>query len=410
MTQPPSPVDARTPQGSLRIITILALVGATGPFSIDMYLPAMPQMADALAASPAAMQMTITGYLIGVAIGPLIFAPLSDAHGRKPTQTGLLAFYGAASAGCALASSAEALIALRVAQAVAGGAAGVVARAMLADLYRGDALSRATSIMMTIFTAAPVVAPLFGAWLLEVADWRWIFWTLVAIAFLSILALQTVPETLPPEERSPYRPRAVFGGYLAMMRSAVARRYLASTFAFAFMFFAMLAASPFIFIEHFGVSPGRFALIFASISLASLAANFINARLVFRLGYEGMLRAATWALGGLAVAMAVVAATGAGGVWGVFAVMVWLMGVFHVSIANTMAGMMSAMGRRAGAASAALTFWRFVGGALGSFTVGAFNTSHPWPFALTIALAALGAALALRLGRREVGLAAPSEA
>lgn len=407
MSHPADPVKS-PPKGAMRVILALALIAAIGPFSLDMYLPAMPQMGAALSASPAVMQMTVTGYLIGVAVGPLVLGPISDAYGRKPAQTALLLLYAAASAGCALAATAETLIAFRVAQAFAGGAAGVTARAMLADLYRGDALSRATSILMSIFTAAPVIAPLIGAWLLEIADWRWIFWALVLFSFLALGALQFLPETLPPAARRPYRPRAVIAGYFEIMSSAAARRYLASTFAFAFMFFGMLAASPFIFIEHFGVSPGGFAMIFAATSLAALAANLVNARVVFRYGYDGMLRRTTWGLALLAAVMGIVAATGLGGIWGVFGVMIWLMGVFAVSSANIMAGLMQVMGHRAGAASAAMAFWRFLGGALGSFTVGAFNTSHPWPFALVLALAAVGAALALRLGRAEARRAVAS--
>ncbi|MEX2519978.1 MAG: hypothetical protein WD969_11660, partial [Paracoccaceae bacterium] len=105
------------------------------------------------------------------------------------------------------------------------------------------------------------------------------------------------------------------------------------------------------------------------------------------------------ALGVLGAAMAVVAASGAGGVWGAFGVMLWLMAVFHVSIANTLAGVMAVAGARAGAASAALAFWRFLGGALGTVAVGAFGTSHPWPLALVISVAAVGALAALRFGR-----------
>ncbi len=381
------------------VLIVLALISALGPFSIDMYLPAMPQMASALNASPALLQMTITGYLIGVAIGPLLLAPIADAKGRKPVMAALLGLYALASAACALAQSAEALVALRVVQAIAGGAAMAISRAMLADLYQGDALSRASSILMTVFTIAPVVAPLFGAWLLEFGSWRWIFGALVIVAFVSIGLLQLLPETLAVEARRPYNLRSVMRGYGDIMRSARARRYLASTFAFAFMFFAMLSASPFIFIDHFGISAGGFAIFFAAISGAAIAANVLNARIVFRFGYDAMLRGATWGLVVLALVMAGVALTGVGGVWGIFFGMLWLMGLFHISIANTMAGLMQAMGRGAGAASAALAFCRFIGGALGSFAVGAFNSSAPWPFAIIIGVAAAGAVLALRLGR-----------
>ena len=377
--------------GKLWVIVVLALVSTIGPFSIDMYLPAMPRMTEALGASPAEMQFTISAFLLGVAIGPLFLAPLADAYGRLPVQSALLVVYAGVTAGCAITETVEQLIALRAVQAVAGGAAMASARAMMSDMYRGDALSRAMSILMSVFTMAPVIAPLFGAYVLELFGWRWIFWFMVIFSGASLLLMQLLPETLPPERRRPYRPGEVIAGYLEIARNRTALRYLGSTFGFAIMFFSMLSFSPFIFIDHFGLSAAAFGWIFAATSTAAIAANFLNARIVFRYGFDRMLQGATWAIALIAVAMAVVAATGAGGHWGVFAVMVWLMGAFHISNANALAGLMSVMGHRAGAASAALAFCRFVGGALGSVAVGAFGTTHPWPFAVMIGA---GAALA----------------
>lgn len=394
--------------GGFGFIAILALVSALGPFSIDMYLPAMPQMAEALGASPAAMQLTVTAYLIGNAVGPLFLAPLADAWGRKRAQTAFLAGYAAAAALCALAPDADSLIAARFLQALAAGTATAATRAMMSDLFSGDALSRATSVLMTVFTIAPVIAPLCGAALLEAFGWRGLFWSLVGLGLGAILLLRLVPETLPPERRRPYRPGPVIAAYVEMHRRPPARRYLASTFAFAFMFFAMLAASPFIFIEHFGMGETEFALIFAAISAAAIIGNVLNARLVPRLGYDRMLRGATVALFGLGLAMAGVAASGAFGPWGVFGVMFCLMGVFHVSLANSLAGLMAAAGDRAGAASAALVFWRFTGGAAGAAAVGAAGTSHPWPLAAAMLAAALGGLLALRIGRGSGPAAAPA--
>lgn len=385
----------RTGEGKLWFIIVLAFVSSLGPFSIDMYLPAMPRMTEALTASPAAMQMTISGYLLGVAIGPMFLAPLSDAYGRKPTQSVLLVLFAVTTAGCALADSVEELIALRVLQAVTGGAAMASTRAMLSDLYTGNALSRATSVLMSIFTMAPIVAPLCGAWLLELAGWRSIFWAMAIFALSSLAMLQILPETLPPPRRTPYNPRSVVRGYGEIFSSRAALRYLASSFGFALMFFSMLSFTPFIFIDHFGMSAHGYASIFAATATAAIAANFLNARIVFRVGYDRMLIGATWGLGALAAVMALVAATGIGGPWGVFAVMICLMGVFHLSIANSLAGLMTLMGHRAGAASASMALCRFIGGAIGSVAVGAFGTTHPWPFAVMIGAAAAVAGAAL---------------
>lgn len=388
---------AQAEAGSLRFIAILAAVSALGPFSIDMYLPALPAMADALEAPPSLLQFTITAYLVGVAVGPLFLGPLADAWGRIRAQMLFLLLYAATSLACALAPSAEALIGFRVAQAVAAGAAMTSTRAMLSDVFEGDALSRATSLMMTIFTLGPVLAPLIGALLLGIAGWRGIFGALLVFSLISFVLLRLLPETLPAHQRRPYAARAVIADYLEIMRHRGARRYLGSTFCFAFWFFAMLASSPFIFIDHFGMSPDAFGWLFASVSAAALLGNLLNARVVFRFGFERMLFGATVALGVIGVALLGVALTGFGGAWGIFVAMLGLMAAFHVSIANTMAGMMRIEGPRAGAAAAAIAFWRFVGGACGAGAVGAFNTAHPWPLALVVCVAAIGAAAALRI-------------
>ncbi|MFV0474449.1 MAG: Bcr/CflA family efflux MFS transporter, partial [Pikeienuella sp.] len=338
--------------GAFRFIAILAAVSALGPFSIDMYLPAMPAMAEALDASSSLLQLTVTGYLTGVAVGPLVLGPLADAWGRLRAQTLFLLLYAALSLACALAPSAEALILFRIAQAVAAGAAMTSTRAMLSDVFEGDALSRATSLMMMIFTMGPVLAPLIGAGLLGLVGWRGIFGALVVFSLIACLLMRRLPETLPPDRRRPYAARAVIAEYLAIMRHPAARRYLASTFCFAFWFFALLAASPFIFIRHFGMSPQGFGWLFALISTAALIGNILNARIVFRFGYERMLSGATFALGLLGVVTLAVALSGIGGLWGIFAVMLGLMAVFHVSTANTLAGMMGIAGPRAGAAAA----------------------------------------------------------
>lgn len=394
-------MKSRPEAGSIPFFVILATVSALGPFSIDMYLPALPAMSDALQSTPALMQMTITAYLIGFAVGPLFLAPLSDSWGRKRTQTVFLLIFAAVSLGCAFATSAEALIVLRAAQAIAAGAAMTTARAILSDLYEGDALSRASSILMMIFTIAPVVAPITGAWLLELTGWEGIFVSLVLVGLGSAFLIRLLPETLAPERRQPYAPRAVIAGYRDIMSQRSALRYLGSIFFFGFMFFAMLTASPFIFIDHFGVSPYTFSAIFAVSSASAVFGNIINTRLVFRIGYDGMLRNATYGLIIVSGIMALIAFTGLGGVWGFFLVMLALMALFQVSIANGTAGIMSIARHRAGSASAAMAFWRFTGGTLGSFVVSAFNTDHPWPFALALGIAAAGAITVITIWRAD---------
>ena len=381
---------------SFKIIVILASIGALGPFAVDTYLPALPGMVEGLGATTGMVQWTLAAYLIGIAIFPLFLAPLSDALGRKPILYWALAAFIVISAACAFAPTVEALIALRVAQAAAGGTVMTVARAVLADLYRGDVLSRAMSYLMLVFTMAPIVAPLAGGVILEFADWRWIFGSLSVIALVIMAAATGLPESVPESARRRFSAAEAARGYLHIARSAKARGYLMLTFTSSLFFFAMLSGAPFIFIDYFGVSSLGFSYFFAGISGAALIGNFLNMRLVLRRGYPRMLRDCVHGVTALSIAMAGVAATGVGGVWGVFGVMIWLMAAYHVLAANTTAGLMDQLGQQAGGASAVLALFRFTGGAIGSGLIGAFGDSRPWTFAVMLGLSSVGMLLSLR--------------
>lgn len=384
---------------SFKFIVILASIGSLGPFAIDTYLPALPGMVDSLGSTPGMVQWTIAAYLIGLAIFPLLIAPLSDALGRKPTLYWALAAFIAISALCAVAPNVETLIALRLVQAGAGGTVMTVARAVLADLYRGDALSRAVSYLMLVFTTAPIIAPLIGGAILEVSGWRWIFGFLSFIALVIMVALRALPETVPEEARRKFSVNDAVVGYVHIAKSHMARGYLFYTFSSSLFFFALLSGAPFIFIDYFGVSPLGFSYFFAGISTAALLGNALNMRLVMRRGYSRMLRDCAFGVTFLAVAMAAIAATGFGGVWGVFSVMVWLMALYHIIAANSTAGLMDQLGQKAGGASAVLALFRFLGGAIGAGMIGMFGDSHPWTFAVVLAVSAAGMLMSLRLVR-----------
>ncbi len=384
---------------SFKIIVILASIGSLGPFAVDTYLPALPGMVDGLGTTTGMIQWTLAAYLIGIAIFPLFLAPFSDALGRKPTLYCALAAFIVISALCAFAPNVEVLIALRLAQAAAGGTVMTVARAVLADLYRGDTLSRAMSYLMLVFTMAPIVAPLIGGVILEFAGWRWVFGFLSLIAIVIMTAALALPESVPESARRKFRVAEAAEGYLHIAKSRKARGYLVFTFASSLFFFAMLSGAPFIFIDYFGVSSLGFSYFFAGISAAALLGNFLNMRLVIRRGYPKMLRDCAYGVAILAIAMIIVAATGVGGVWGVFSVMIWLMAAYHISAANSTAGLMDQLGQQAGGASAVLALFRFIGGAIGSGLIGVFGDSHPWTFAVVLAISAIGMLFSLRLVR-----------
>src|SRR3954454_20886753 len=199
-------VTVSAPPVGRRLAVLTVLLGgftAFGPLSMDLYLPAFPQLADDLGASEAAVQLTLTADVIGLVIGPLVLGPLPAARGRRGLLIGSTLVCAVASVLCALAPSVGWLTAWRFLQGASGGGGIVLARAVAADLTTGVAAARLFSLFMTVSSVAPVAAPVLGGVLLAATgSWRPMFWVLAVVSLvLAVAAWRTIPETLAPERR-----------------------------------------------------------------------------------------------------------------------------------------------------------------------------------------------------------------
>jgi DHA1 family bicyclomycin/chloramphenicol resistance-like MFS transporter len=210
----------RTRLTPLRLLT-LASATALGSLSIDLYPPAFPQLAREMGGSQAAVQITLTACVIGLAVGQLVAGPLSDAIGRRrPIVFGLLA-WSATSFLCALAPSIATLTALRFAQGLAGSAGIVVARAVVRDLASGDQLVRAFARLMLVVGVVPILAPTLGGAMLRVMSWRWLFVVLGVLGVLFAVGIYLgLRESLPPAQRRPGGAMATFASYRTLLRDA----------------------------------------------------------------------------------------------------------------------------------------------------------------------------------------------
>src|ERR1700757_327522 len=204
---------------SVRIILVLGALVALGPLTLDLYLPALPRIADDLGVSSSVTQLTLTGTLAGLAFGQLIVGPLSDSLGRRrPLMAGIVV-HMLASLLCLLAPNIAVLGVGRVLQGVGASAAMVVAIAVVGDLFADSAAATVLSRLMLVLGVAPVVAPSLGAVVLLHASWHWVFAVLVVSAgALLVVAALGLPETLPPTQRLPLYPRAVARTYVALLR------------------------------------------------------------------------------------------------------------------------------------------------------------------------------------------------
>ena len=271
----------RKRHGGLLLTLILGSLTALPPLSIDMYLPALPDVSTALGTSAATAQLTLTACLIGLALGQLVVGPMSDQFGRrKPLLIGM-SCYVVASAACAAAPSAELLVGCRLIQGLAGAAGVVIARAVVRDLYDGLAMARFFSTLMLISGIAPVLAPVLGGQILRFTDWRGVFLILTGIgALLVLVTLRRLPETLDPDNRH----RGGVPDALRTMRGLFTDRafvgyLLAGSFAFAALF-AYVSASPFVMQKIYGASPQTYSLLFMVNSIGLVACGQINGKIL----------------------------------------------------------------------------------------------------------------------------------
>lgn len=281
MEMPPAPAPAgshiRPPAATLLAI-MLAGLAMLGPFSIDTYLPAFPNIEASLQASSIEVQQTLTAYMLSFALMILWHGALSDAFGRRNIILGALAVFAVASLGCAAAHSIEYLWAFRILQGVSAGAGVVIGRAIIRDMYADAHATRLLSLVTMIFSIAPAIAPILGGWIVKFFDWRAIFLFLFAYTVLLLwLCYKRLPETLPVSERQPFNPAFLAQSYKKVLSSPLFHLKagaVALNFAGLFLY---VAAAPVFITRHLGLGPDQFGWQFipavGGIFLGALAAN-----------------------------------------------------------------------------------------------------------------------------------------
>ena len=389
MTVPPSTAfDPRFRRGVL--ILLLSVLTAFGPLSIDMYLPALPTIAADLGVVPARAQLTLSAFFLGFGGGQLIYGPLSDRFGRRAPLLAALVLFALASLGCALARDLNTLIACRFVQALGGCAGPVIARAVVRDLYERDRAARVLSLMVLVMGVAPVLAPILGAQILLHAGWRAIFAVLVGFAVLIFVAtLALLPETLPFERRARGGVATLILGYGAPLKH---RRFLGYALSSACVYgglFAYITGSPLVLITLYGISPQRFALIFATNVLGILVTAAINGRIVMRFGIDRLLAFGVLAAAISGTLLGLSALSGWGGLIALLVPLFFFLATIGFVGANAVAGCLSLFPTRAGSASALVGTLQFLTGALASALLGAISGTSALPMAGSIALAGI---------------------
>ncbi|MER7761937.1 Bcr/CflA family multidrug efflux MFS transporter [Streptomyces sp. NPDC097619] len=392
----PPAVGAAPPavrRAGLLIVLVLGGLSALPPLSMDMYLPALPEVTGALAAPAATVQLTLTACLAGMAVGQLVIGPMSDRWGRRrPLLIGMVA-YVLATALCAVAPDAASLIFFRLLQGLAGAASIVIARAVVRDLYEGLEMARFFASLTLVSGAAPIVAPLVGGQVLRIADWRGVFWVLTGVGvLLTLTAWRCLAETLPPERR---RPGGV-GAALRTMRGLLADRVftgyvLCGGLAFAVLF-SYISASPFVVQEIHGASPQQFSLLFGLNSVGLIVVGQVNGKLL--VGRVGLDRVLAVGLAVITLASGYLLAVttglfGRAGLVEVSAGLFVLMAAMGLVLPNTNAQALMRTPHAAGSASALLGTCSFLIGSVATPLVGVAGERTAVPMALVQTVCAL---------------------
>jgi DHA1 family bicyclomycin/chloramphenicol resistance-like MFS transporter len=354
-----------TQKNRIEFIALAALVMALTALAIDIMLPALPEIGEAISVeSENHRQYVITAFLIGFGISQLFFGPFSDAFGRRKTFfIGATIYIFAAVAG-AMTNSFESMIAARVIQGLGAGASRVVAMSVVRDSFAGRAMAEVMSLIMMVFMIMPVVAPAFGQMIILLGPWQLMYFTMAGIAGIAFIWVYfRLPETLTDENRREYRPTVVLEGFKIVFTNRPALMYGMANMVKTGALFGFLAASQQIYGELYGLGP-LFPLAFAFIATVMALASFLNSRFVGKFGMRMLSHSAMVGFVILSAIWAILAYFDAVPLWLFIAMQAPIMFLFGLTGTNFNSLAMEPLGRVAGTAASVFGFMQTAGGAV----------------------------------------------
>jgi MFS transporter, DHA1 family, multidrug resistance protein len=295
---------------------VLGLLIAVGAFAIDMYIPGFAAIARDLHAKPGTVELSMTSFFVALALGQVIYGPVSDAIGRKtPIYVGL-GIFALASVGAAFAPDIDVLIVARFFQGAGAAATAVVPMAVIRDEYTGPDAARLLSLAMVALSVSPILAPVFGGLLVQYTSWRLIFVVLIIICLAVILMVwRLLPETLPPSQRVGARPFQVFATYGRLLTTRIFVLPVIIAGLAQSVLFSFIAGSPFVFVTLHHVPPTIYGILFACHAIAVIGISQFNAPMMRRFGTRRLIGAASFMMAAAALLLAVLVFSGMTALW-----------------------------------------------------------------------------------------------
>lgn len=401
MTAAEISAPAPTRHNRFRLVLTLGALTALGPFTVDMYLPALPVIAADLGTTDATIQLTLTATLIGLASGQLVIGPLSDVYGRRRPLIAGSAIHVAASVACYFAPSVAVLAGLRTLQGIGAAAAAVIAMAVVRDLFTGRVAAVVLSRLMLVMGVAPVLAPSIGGLLISMTSWHGVFLALAGLGVVMVaLGCWALPETLPPAARARRGTASVFRryGFLARDRAFVLLVLVCGLVRA--VLWAYIAGSAFVLQHQFGLSPQLYGFAFAIGAVALIGASQLNVLFLGRWTPDRICLVSLALSVVTGVGFVIVSATETGGLVGFAVPLMVLLGATGLTMPNSVTSAMSRHGATAGSAAAVIGFTQFGAAAIAPPAVGLLgNSARGIAIVMTAAAAlALAGFLAARGG------------
>jgi DHA1 family bicyclomycin/chloramphenicol resistance-like MFS transporter len=385
------------------LILILGLLTAIGPLSIDMYLPAFPNIALGLHTSVSKVMLSLSSFFVGISVGQLLYGPLLERFGRKTPLYFGLGLYAIAAFGCATAMSVESLIVFRFFQALGGCVGMVASRAMVRDLFEVKDNAKVFSTLMLVVAVSPIIAPTLGGYISSIFGWRYIFGMLIFVIALIILGIYfLLPESKKPDPNFSLKPSNILKGFAAIIKEP---QFAVYTFTGAVAYaglYAYISGSPYVFMEVFGVTEQHYGWIFAIVAGGLITASQFNSRLLKKYKSEQIIKAALTAQGIIGIVLVCTSIFGYSELYSTIVLVLLFLCCQGFLFPNASALSMAPFAKNAGNASALMGFIQMSVGAFMSALVSILHNTSTLPMTGVMAFCTLTASLIFYIGRKVI--------